>query len=134
MGIQVLALDALRDLYKLWGSARAGRVEQLQQYDTKLSAVRAFHEGKLKILWAAHPHAGDVFYVIEGDQDRAWRVQALLELGILRFSAETRGDRKKTAKLIERYCAGADEMEAAAARAARDLTEEEFNVLGTKGY
>ncbi len=135
MQIQLPAIDLLKDLYGKWDKAKyAGRIEKIDEYDDELVDIEEWYSNKLSLLWRTRPHAGDVFYVIENDEDRAWRVQALLELGILKFTADTRGDRRYTKKLMEEYASDPDVYLQAAAKAAQEFTERDFNLLGTRGF
>jgi len=68
---------------------------------------------------------GDILNIAEKHKDRAVRVQAILFLGRLRFEISGhRGDTRYTKKLIDQYASSSDPFEAAAAKAARDLTED----------
>ena len=69
------------------------------------------------------------------DEDLAWRVQGLLTSGLIRFTAMgSRGDKRRLKRLVDKYSGGDDPYLAAAAKAARDFTRKEFNVIGTKKY
>jgi len=68
---------------------------------------------------------GDVFNIARNDKDRAWRVQAVLALGILRVQPQgvmARGDERVTRKLIKKFLNDPEPLIRAAAVAARDLT------------
>ena len=67
-----------------------------------------------------------------GPTHRRVRVQGLLVLGIVKFSAPQRGDVRVAKKLMDRYAASDDPLEAAAAKAARELTREDFRRIGTQ--
>ncbi|MDY6914548.1 MAG: hypothetical protein SVT52_08850 [Planctomycetota bacterium] len=130
--IQTKSLDGLMDIRSKWDGAKDINLNKFKQYACQLSAVRNSYEQKLKIVWNTRPEPGDVFHVIKADQDRAWRVQGLLSLGILKFTAVKRGDLRQTDKLIEKYLTSSDPLEAAAAAAARDLDTAGFNRLGVE--
>ena len=52
-------------------------------------------------------------------------------LGIVRFRAESKDDLRHANKLLDRYAASGEALEAAAAKAAKDLTVEQYRTLGT---
>ena len=132
MDIQDQFLLSLAELYKD-SPERKGRVGVLERYLIGLRDLAAFYESKAATVWNTRPNPGDIFNVIENDEDRAWRVQGLLALGIVKFSAQRSGDRRYARKLMEAYVEGDDRdaLEAAAALAAKNLTKTEFNTLGT---
>jgi len=130
--VQLDALGVLAAVCRAEGGEKAKLLDKIQAYSDSLLAFRRHIEGKQRIVWALPPKPGDVFYVIENDKDRAWRVQAILALGVLRFTAQTRGDDRYTAKLIEQFKASSDPLEAAAAKTADEMTDVDFNLVGTR--
>ncbi len=135
LNIQDMALGALAWLYAEWGGEHAKRVASVKKYKASLVRLDRLWDDKRKIVWSPKPKPGDIFYLIESDEDRAWRVQALLALGVIKFTAMgDRGDKRKLEQLVAKYAAGDDPYLAAAAKAARDFTKEGFNQIGTKMY
>ena len=146
--VQDMALTGLRGLYlervdaliKLKTADKdiqdfEKRLKGIKTYSDSLICLHRAWKDKRKILWNVRPEPGDVFYIIENDEDRAWRVQGLLGLGLIKFTAAgSRSDKRKIKKLVAKYSAGDDPYLAAAANAARDFTREEFNVIGSKKY
>jgi hypothetical protein len=129
--IQARSLDRLRELYALWQPPdHAERVKAMREYAGRLGRCRAHHTNKLRLLWRTQPEPGDVFNVVRNDRDPAWRIQGLLALGIVRFTAASGGDVRCAQTLIAEHVDSAERLEAAAARAARDLTAAEFRRLG----
>ena len=60
-------------------------------------------------------------------------MQAVLFLGRLRYEmGGSRRDMRYVRELIDYYAAGSDRFEAAAAKAARDLTEEQWKNLAAR--
>jgi len=132
LGIQRDAVAGLVTLYEKWPDEGGGeKISALSDYDRQLRRLGDSYDDKRRVIWVLGKGAspGDVFNIIENDEDRACRVQALLYLGVLRFTAATRGDRRKTRKLIDKYAASDDLIEKAAAVAARDMAAEEKNFL-----
>jgi len=125
LGLQVqrYALRQLEGLYKEQGASE--RIEALRGYAAQLRNLEAHYDRKWKELWPrpnTPVRAGDIFYVIEKDEDPAWRVQAILMLGIVRqtHAKETfPAIRAKTNRLIEHYASAGGAVEQRAARWAR---------------
>jgi len=131
-GTQMTAAEGLQSVYRAMGGSFEQRVQALQEYrSAALDASRTYGD-KLDVLWKTKPHPGDVFNIVENDKDRAWRVQAVLAMGMLRYTASGRGDKKYNTGLLEEFTRDKDPLLAAAAKAARELTEPEFNLLGTR--
>jgi hypothetical protein len=101
----------------------ADAVKVIYGYQSDLDAIRSLYHSKLEIVHSPSPHAGDVFNIAENDQDHAWRVQAVITLGIVQHTAGRSDDRRYARRLIERYAASDDAVLAAAARAAGAFTD-----------
>ena len=139
--IQRAAVQRLQELYSAWENAPARPMDSLQSYERSLKAIVLEYESKKKILWDNIPgfdlrtsrpklSAGDVYNMAEYEQDRVWRVQAVIALGAVKHHATERGDIKKTGDLIQHFLASEDPLLAAAAKAANDLTPEQFRQSG----
>ena len=126
LGFQMDAANFLAQEYK-----EAGLTEQAADAEAYYKAITALltrFDEKMSVLWNTKPAPGEIFYVAENDADRAWRVRAILSLGILKFTS-TGADRRYNKKLILKYMNDSDPMIAAAAEAARYLLMSEFNML-----
>ena len=133
IAIQENAIRSLKLLYREQSGDHSAKIADLAEYASALRKVREHYYQKHLIFARANSiEPGDVFNIAENDKDRAFRVQAILTLGRLRFVATKRGDLRKTEKLIERFLQSDDPLERAAAAAARDLTREEYRLSGTK--
>jgi len=133
LGIQMSALAGLQSVYRDWGPEYGDKRARVAAYTNEIITTQRAFDEKQRILWSTDPNPGDVFHILEKEQDRAWRVQALLSLGILKFRAQDRrGDVRMIDKLLGRFAGSSDPFEAAAARAAKNLTREEFHGLGAK--
>ncbi|MCK4602661.1 MAG: hypothetical protein KAU28_09355 [Phycisphaerae bacterium] len=121
------ALSYLQWIYSQPGQERKERLGAIGRYGSELRNVRKAYEKKFSIVWNRKQPPGDVFNIAENDKDRAWRVDAILRLGWMRFSVTRRNDIKYINKLINEYCSSSDPLEAAAAKAARDMTREDLN-------
>jgi len=140
--IQASALLGLRELYKLWRDAPTNRLGAIRKYENALRLVDENHRKKQEILWekilatdatTLQPllAPGDVFNIAENDRDRAWRVQAIITLGAVKYRITDRGDLRKTRELIQRFLRSKDAIVAAAAKVANDLTRDQFRNSGT---
>lgn len=117
--MQLLALSRLaNDVYLPWRGRDDKQIAVVREYAIALDTFGAALTTKLKILQVAKPAPGDVFNIIAHDKDRAWRIQGILTLGVLKYVSVQDNDRKHSEKLIEKYCASQDPLEAAAAKAA----------------
>ncbi len=125
------AIAKLRYFYENIGEKYASRKTPLREYEKQLDSLNAaIVEMKevFKINDLNKLEAGDIFNIAENDKDRAWRVQAILWLGILKYMyANKSGDMKQIDKLIDEYLDSSDPMEAAAAKAAKNLTKKEYD-------
>lgn len=134
--LQSDAIDLLRAVYRGMGGDHSKQTKAMSAYNSCLKAILDHYEAKTAALWKAVPNPGDAFNMAENEKDRAWRVQAILYLGLLNYAIKidqiSRGDARMTTKLIEKYINSSDEFEAAAAKAARDITEAEFKKIGNR--
>lgn len=81
---------------------------------------------KLKVVMAIRPHLGDLINVAAHDQDRSYRVEAVLALGYAKFAAGHRGNLNAIHRLLKSLETSDDKLLAGAARAATDFTREEL--------
>ena len=132
MGFQRMAWQGLWDSSNAQGHKDKKHLETLQRYETKLITLVDFYIQKQKIVWNTRPHPGDIFNVIENDKDRAWRVQAVLALGLIKFSAGEGGDQDYIKELLEDLVDDEDPIVSAAAKAAKNLTAAEYRKIGVR--
>ena len=77
-------------------------------------------------------YVGDVFAFASGSQERMWRVEAIKELGLIRFAAMTdkrKGDQLGALRASRKYALDPDPVIAAAGKTASELTPEGFNQI-----
>lgn len=135
LGLQSAACGRLEALYNKYMPERKTRLADLSAYRLALSDLTRSYEDKLAMLHqfrSVKENPGDVFNMAENDKDRAWRVEAIATLGVVKFIAPGRGDKRYAKKLIDRYLSSSDPLEAAAAKAANDLTIEQYRTLGSR--
>ena len=128
------ALLGLKRAYSAPGNRNEGKLKALKAYEMAVDDLSTFYWDKRNICWSIHPWAGDVFNIIENDKDKAWRVQAVLALGIVKFRPRsvTDGDVDYAKALLGKLVGAQDPVIAAAAKAAKDLTIEDYRGLGTR--
>ena len=127
--IQERALMGLDGVYSSWDQAKyAQKLRLIRKQVIAVQAARSRYSRKREIVWSTKPNPGDLYFIVANDKDPAFRVQALLALGVVRFThADHRGDMKRTRELLDQYAASSNPLEAAAAKAAKNMTEEDFN-------
>ena len=123
----IIQADAVRMLQYAYSGlaeedkfARAGdyllAIEQIiERFETKRDVIMPAPEEHLTV------NPGDVFNIVNNDADRAWRVQGILALGVLKFQALDRNDHRMVRKLIRENLTSDEPLIRAAAMAARDL-------------
>jgi hypothetical protein len=116
-------------------AAAAGRLRQLD------AQRRALVESQVvpmrKVLHsvdgvAVGRHVGDIMHVAQHSPDRMWRVEAILATGRLRYFVGVggmRGDQVAADRLVARVANDPDPLVAAAARAASELSLEQYRSL-----
>lgn len=126
--------QALLALYAEHLPDRQDQARRLRAYLASVEAVSRAYQQKMQIVKrynAIVQNPGDIYNVALHDGDRAWRVEAIATLGLLRYTTSRRGDRRYVDQLLARFRAGGDPLEAAAAEAAANLTREQFRALGS---
>jgi hypothetical protein len=126
-------------------SAPAGSYKKefaaINAYNQELKHVLSMYNAKYTDVWSkvktpASGVIGNALSMAQHDQDRAWRVQMIFAMGFLNTISQesdvSRGDARLIRQLLDKYAAGEDRYEAAAAAAARSLTMEQARQLGNK--
>ncbi|MEZ6190677.1 MAG: hypothetical protein R3C45_05225 [Phycisphaerales bacterium] len=96
----------------------------LRTWSAAIKQIRSAWQPKLEIVMGIDPHPGDLVNIALNDQDRTFRVEATLRLGIHRYQAD-RGNRRAMQRAIAAAIASDDPMISQAGRAADALTLEE---------
>lgn len=125
MDIQFQACERLRVCYQKKGDKK--KADACQKYLRDMEATAKKFNDKFRIVWANRAEPGDVFNIIENDKDRTWRIEGVLALGVLKFTAKGQtGDMRKLDKHLASALAGNDEMMKAAARVAKECTKQQI--------
>lgn len=103
----------------------------LQKYLDQMDALSDFYRMKLGFIWKAKPreYAGDVFNIARNDEDRAWRAEAILFLGVLKYTQGHEPDLELIAELLDQYAKSDDPYIRAAAESAAEFPITEFRRL-----
>jgi hypothetical protein len=130
--IQTQAAGAMLLLYGKWEKEdRAAVLKAVGEYEAAVRKASRAYRGKFSQVWKATPKPDDVFAVLDLDKDRAWRVEALLLCGVIRFThTEDAGVQKAVAKLMQTCANDKDPYVKAAAAAAAGLTKKAFEYVG----
>jgi hypothetical protein len=103
---------------------KSDQVDTIYAYNTELSSINNLFNIKNRLLRTITPPAGDVFHIIENDQDRAWRTEAILTLGILKFSNKShKGNMRALERYLDEYSQSDEPLYRAAAKVARECTK-----------
>jgi len=126
------ACDTLISLYRRW--KRPDRVNAVKAYKGGLLEITRQYTYLRGVIWGIAspwrcPHPGDVFNLAANHADRAIRVEAIIVLGIIRHGQIERGDQRIVRKLIDKYLKSSDELEAAAAKAADEMTQKDLRMM-----
>jgi len=87
------------------------------------------YEDKMKIVLAVEPQMGDLFNIARNDQDPAFRLTGVMRLGLAKFHAGSRGNKRVVLALIEQAKSSDDPLIAEAGRAADETTAEDVRLL-----
>lgn len=110
------------------------RIAAIDKYLADVEAAMSLYKKKLyEVVWKLHDgrfHPGDAFNVLQNDKDRAWRVQAALVMGGVRYTATKSGDVRYCKLLLQKYSKDEDPILAAAAKASLELSLTDFRRIG----
>jgi len=112
-------------------TAKLERRAPLRNYLSALNEFKSRYEEKSMVFHKARLEAGDVWNIAENDKDRAWRVQAILGMGMMKFTHPSKTNATRNNAMIEKFLKSGDPVEKLAAQAAKAYTEIEFNQAGT---
>lgn len=135
-GLMGDASAAMRQLAEQQGDA--SRLERLDAFDRSRADHLKSHILPIRTaLWAVDRgrmghHAGDVFAFARQSQERMWRVEAILQMGRMRFDMPEghRADQLGVGRVLDQIeSAGVDPVIGQAIEQARGLTVERFRMI-----
>ena len=103
----------------------------LRRYLSVLIEFKSAYEEKALIFHKARLEAGDIWNIAENDEDRAWRVQAILGMGLIKHTHPSKANTARNNAMIEKFLNSSDPMEKMAAQAAKAYSDIDFNMAGT---
>ena len=133
--VQKAACRRLAQLYGQSWPQRGHRAVLVEDYHAAVAELSERYRHKNTIiadLRAVRESPGDVFNIAANDEDRAWRVEGILTLGIVKYAAADRGDKRQVRKLTRKFLASDDPLEAAAAKAVDGFTIEQYRLLSSR--
>jgi len=98
--------------------------EALASWSSAITAIRRAWQPKLQVLMGVDPPIGDLVNLAMNDEDRMFRIEATLRLGIFKHAAGG-GNRRMILRSINQAIDRDDPMIAEAGRAAQALTLEQ---------
>jgi hypothetical protein len=140
LGLQLMS-ESAAGLLKLCDAAGdANRAKLIASFnDSRLNLFDSRIAPVLKVLQSADSriigqHTGDMFYLAQNAADRVWRVEAVLSLGRMKYFVGDRGtvgDQRGAMRFVRKLAddANEDAVIRQAARAARDLTIEQYRKI-----
>ncbi|NBB96015.1 MAG: hypothetical protein GVY16_09800 [Planctomycetes bacterium] len=123
--MQVVAANLLQQVYADAGNDAALQASEDYGYAASAAQSRTVDKSR-DLLQTIQPEPGDIFNVIENDKDHAWRVDCILQLGRLKFSAPGRGNQRYIKMYIDKYINSEDPYYKAAAEVAKSVTMEQL--------
>jgi len=130
LGTELLGESSLGLANQAKRIGETAREASLKEFnDKRLESFRKQIEPVRAAIMVVDPYPGDIFALAENSGEAMWRVEAILALGRLKFSAERPGDTRGASAAIESLCNHGDPRIRTAARAAKDLTIEQFRKL-----
>jgi hypothetical protein len=108
------------------------KAQAAQNYRDEIAGIDGEYTRKFRFVWTLKrrsdgkqgPNPGDIFNIIENDQDRAWRVEGLLMVGWLKFSEKSnRGNMRAIKNFWQQYSASDDPLLRAAAEISKTATK-----------
>ena len=132
MDMQESALDGMsRTIPRDTDPEEARKIRgPMREYIYALNEFSDKYEDKIEVFLKTPFDAGDVWNIADNDKDRAWRVQAILAMGMIKFTHLAKGNTSYNNSQIEKFLKSTDPVEKAAAEAAKAYTEADFNTAG----
>lgn len=119
-------------------SGNGARAAQIQSFADQ---TRSYFDQRVRPIWEAvssidpavsQQHAGDVFVLAVRSEERMWRVEAAMKLGLLRRMSSRAGDQRGAGRVLKEIAEDPkeDPIVRSASVLGRDLSLEEFRMLG----
>ena len=112
-------------LFEMAAEDQALDAEVLQGWAVALNDIRRAWQPKLEVMLGVEPHPGDLVNIALNDQDRMFRVEATLKLGIQRYTVD-RSNRRAMNGAIRDAIDSDDALLSESGRAADAVTLEQM--------
>jgi hypothetical protein len=126
---KVVGLDMMESagaiLYEISADDPTIDGEALASQSAAITGIRRAWQPKLEVMLGVTPPIGDLVNIAMNDEDRMFRVEATLRLGIFKHAAGSGGNRRMILRSIDQAIDSDDPMISEAGRAAAALTLEE---------
>lgn len=104
--------------------------QAMAKWNTQLLKINDAWQNKVDGVFKYDPSVGDLLRVAELDEDRTFRLEAVLQMGVVRWTkANNRGDLRAIRNALAGYVHDKDPLIAAAAKAANAMTREQVRAL-----
>ncbi|NNM85075.1 MAG: hypothetical protein HKL96_04870 [Phycisphaerales bacterium] len=85
---------------------------------------------KYAIVHSTDPYAGDMANIIKHDQDITWRIEAMINLGIARWSTSDASEAKAILKFLQKWQHNPNAYLSAAAKRSANITRADIRAMG----
>lgn len=136
LGLMAQSATVLKQIENADGNAAGGK-----RYEEFVSAYQSYYAERVepmeRVLTSIDPkvlstHVGDVFEIVDNSQERVWRVEGVLKLGMFKYYTNTAGDRRAAVSKVKSMLDDPDPAVKAAALAARELTIAQYRTIGSR--
>jgi hypothetical protein len=98
-------------------------------WDRALTRILNHWEDKRRVVSSVKPPIGDLINIAANDEDETFRLEAVLEMGLAKWTTSSRGNLRAMRGLMEQAAASDDPQMSAAGEAALDFTREDMKAL-----
>ncbi len=101
-----------------------------RSWDRALTRILNRWEGKRRVVSSVKPPIGDLIHIARNDEDKTFRLEAILEMGLAKWTTNSRGNLRVMRGLMEQAAAASDDPQMArAGEAALEFTREDMKAL-----
>lgn len=103
--------------------------KKMAQWIPKLDELSRDWDEKMKAIHVMHPSIGDLVHIADDDQDKGFRIEALLEMGRVQWMTNGHANLSALHNCMERYAHSDDAQFVAAAHAAEQFSREDVRMI-----
>lgn len=123
------AAAGLQMIYKTGVAKNKYEYHTASKLENAVNAAATRWYAKEKIVDVLNPDAGDMANIVRHDRDISWRIDAMLELGIARWSTSYAPRAHAIAAFLKYYTKNSDHWISAAAKCSYNMTAATMNEL-----